>query len=255
MSRPARLVGLVGAVGACAAAALVAVAAPASAHVTVTPSTATAGGYATLSFKVPNERDDTSTTGLTVQLPTDAPIPSVTVQPKPGWSYQVTRGAPATPVSAHGAEVTEVVTEISWTADSGNPGIAPGEFDMFTISAGALAEDQDELVFKAIQSYSDGEQVRWIDLSEAGQPEPDKPAPVLALVPADAVAGDTTAGDTAADETATVAAEEPSAADSTARALGIAGLVVGAAGLGAGGFALANTRRHRPGDPGGPLKD
>ena len=35
---------------------------------------------------------------------------------------------------------------------------------MFTISAGALSEDQDELVFKAIQTYSDGEQVRWIEV-------------------------------------------------------------------------------------------
>ena len=248
MSRPVRLVG---AVGACTAAALIALAAPASAHVTVQPSTATAGGYATLSFQVPNERDAASTTGLTVQMPTDAPIPSVAVQPKPGWTYKVTRGAPATPMSVHGAEVTDVVTQISWTAEPGNPGIAPGEFDLFTISAGALSENQNSLVFKVVQTYSDGEEVRWIDPSEAGQPEPDYPAPVLSLTAgADEGDGDGDAATVPAGGTDTetgtvaVAAEDSSSGDGTARALGIAGLVVGAAGLGAGGFALASARRR-----------
>lgn len=261
-TRPVRLAGLV---GAGTAAALVALAAPASAHVTVQPSTVTAGGYATLSFKVPNERDNTSTTGVHVQLPTDAPIASVTVQPKPGWTYKVTRGAPATPVSAHGVQVTEVVTEINWTADAGNQGIAPGEFDLFTISAGALSEDTDQLTFKTIQTYSDGEEVAWIDVAAEGQPEPELPAPVVHLVPvadedggsenggdqnggtAEPAAGDTNGSGTSTSTSgnaATTASADQS--DGTARALGIAGLVVGVVGLGAGGFALLAVRR-RPG--------
>jgi hypothetical protein len=37
------------------------------------------------------------------------------------------------------------------------------------------------LVFKALQCYSNGDIVRWIETSSPGQPAPDYPAPVLTL--------------------------------------------------------------------------
>lgn len=46
----------------------------ASAHVSVQPQgPAAKGGYATVNFKVPNERDDASTVKLEVSFPTDHP--------------------------------------------------------------------------------------------------------------------------------------------------------------------------------------
>jgi uncharacterized protein YcnI len=41
-----------------------------------------------------------------------------------------------------------------------------------------------QLVLKTIQSYADGRQDSWIEVPEAGAPEPDAPAPVLRLAPA-----------------------------------------------------------------------
>lgn len=41
----------------------------------------------------------------------------------------------------------------------------------------------DQLVFKALQTYSDGDTVRWIDDPAPGT-EPEHPAPVLTLAPA-----------------------------------------------------------------------
>jgi periplasmic copper chaperone A len=35
----------------------------------------------------------------------------------------------------------------------------------------------DRIVFKALQTYSDGDVVRWIEEPVAGEPEPDHPAP------------------------------------------------------------------------------
>jgi periplasmic copper chaperone A len=79
-----------------AALALVVAAPMAAAQVTVDPDGAERGGFATLTFNVPNERDDASTTALEVNRPTDTPIQFVSVQPKPGWEYQVERENTAT---------------------------------------------------------------------------------------------------------------------------------------------------------------
>ncbi|CUU57218.1 uncharacterized protein Ga0074812_11154 [Parafrankia irregularis] len=236
-----------------AAAGSIALALPASAHVTVAPAEAAKGAYTTLTFKVPTESDTASTTALDVQFPADAPIASVTVQPKPGWTYKVTKGAPAKPLTAHGTQITEVVTQITWTAENG-AGIRPGEFDTFNVSAGPLPDDADQVVFKTLQTYSDGEIVRWIDVAKPGTDEPDHPAPAVTLTAA--AASDSDHDDGAADEHADAgtgnsaaagdesASASASTSDGTARALGITGLVLGALGLAAGAFALISTRRR-----------
>jgi uncharacterized protein len=248
-----------------AAAGLVAFALPASAHVSVQPPSAAAGSYATLSFKVPTESDTASTTGLDIQFPADTPIASVSVQPKAGWTYEVKKAKPSTPVTVHGSPLNEVVTEIIWTAQ-GSGGIRPGEFDTFAVSAGPLPEKAGSLAFKTLQTYSDGQVVRWIDVAGAGQPEPERPAPSLELTAATddhdaggapaspAAASDATASDAAASDAAAGgggAAGSPAASgsgsDGTARGLGIAGLVLGALGLGAGGFAVLTGRRRAQG--------
>lgn len=230
-----------------AAAGTIALAVPASAHVTVSPAEAAAGGYTTLSFKVPTESDTASTTGIDVQFPTDNPIASVTVQPKPGWTYKVTKGAPPAPLTVHGSQVSEIVTRITWTAQDGG-GIKPGEFDTFSVSAGPLPEKGDQVVFKTLQTYSDGEVVRWVDVAAADAAEPEHPAPTVTLTAAAAAAGHDDDGD--GDDTAsgsieyTAATESDSTSDGTARALGITGLVLGVLGLAAGAFALITTRRR-----------
>ncbi|SNQ51297.1 conserved exported hypothetical protein [Frankia canadensis] len=219
---------------------------PACAHVSVQPSTAAPGSYTTLTFKVPTEKDDASTTGLDVQLPTDAPLASVSVQPKAGWTYQVARAAPATPLRTDDGEVREVVTRITWTAPNGG-GIRPGEFDTFTISAGPLPEKVDHLAFKALQTYSDGSVVRWVDVATAGGPEPEHPAPAITLTSATAGSGgQATAADASPGVTARAAGTaDADHSDGAARGLGIGGLVLGALGLVVGGAALLATRRRR----------
>ncbi|MDP9850165.1 YcnI family protein [Streptosporangium lutulentum] len=152
------------------------------AHVVVSPDTAVQGGYAALTFRVPNERDDASTTKIEVQLPVDSPLASVSVKPHPGWSYKITKTTPATPVEAHGAQISEVVGTITWTATDSTSGIKPGEYDEFSVSAGPLPETG-QLVFKTLQHYSDGEVVRWIQEPASGADEPERPAPVLRLMP------------------------------------------------------------------------
>jgi uncharacterized protein YcnI len=158
---------------------MVAVSASAAlAHVTVRPDEAEKGSFEILSFSVPNERPETSTIGLTIQMPTDKAVPFVSVQPKPGWTVEVTKRRLDEPISGEDEDITEVVDTITWTGGQ----IAPGEFDLFLISAGPLPSNAKQLVFMAVQSYSDGVVVRWIESSPNNGEEPEHPAPPLMLV-------------------------------------------------------------------------
>jgi len=218
--RTARRVAL-GTLAAACTAGLVLVTAPGWAHVTVDPGTATQGGYTALSFRVPTESDSASTTKVQVYLPEDHPIASVSVKPHPGWHTQVVTEKLATPLSTDDGQVTEGVSRITWTADRPQDAIGPGEYDEFDISVGPLP-DVSSLSFKTVQTYSDGTVVRWIDpAAPEGQPEPEHPAPRLALVPASADTTDDAANSGSGDGTATAA-----------MVLSIVAVLLGAAALG-----------------------
>ena len=70
---------------------VVAMAAPALAHVTIQPAGAPKGSFSKLTFQVPNELDNANTISVDVKFPDDHPIASVSVQPKTGWTAQVTK--------------------------------------------------------------------------------------------------------------------------------------------------------------------
>ncbi|MEV6973471.1 YcnI family protein [Kitasatospora sp. NPDC093806] len=231
-----------------AAASVVALAGPAFAHVTVNPGSAEQGGYTAVDFRVPNENDAAGTVKLEVNLPLDHPLASVRTQPLPGWTAVVEKSKLDKPIKVHGNDVNEAVSKITWTADAGVK-IAPGQFQEFRVSLGPLPTDTDKLVFKALQSYENGDVVRWIDEAKDGQPEPAKPAPVLKLTKATSADGHGDSHGTTPTATAAPSAgaeghthgdakDEASsndkASDSTARVLGVVGIVVGVIGTAVG---------------------
>lgn len=237
--------------GGVAASTVLLIAGPAAAHVSVQPvGEAAKGGYATLNFKVPNERDQASTVKLEVNFPADHPLSSVTPQAVPGWKIDISKSKLDKPLEVHGKKITEAVSKVTWTADEGE--IAPGYFQQFPVSVGALPEDADQLVFKAIQTYDNKEVVRWIEEPAAGGEEPDSPAPVLKLTAAaedhhggaadDAKeADDHKAADTDASSKKSSTVASSSSSDTTARTLGIIGIVIGIGGIAFG--VLAGRRR------------
>ena len=208
-------------VAAVAAAGVLLLAGPASAHVTVQPSTAVKGASdQTFSFRVPNEKDNASTTELQVFFPTADPIASVLVAPTPGWKATITNVKLATPIQTDDGAITNAVSEITWTGGS----IAPGYYQDFTVDMGQLPSNTGSLTFKALQTYSDGSIVRWIQSDVPGQPEPANPAPVLTLTNA--------AGPSASPApVTTTAAPAASSSDTTARVLGGIGVVIGLLGV------------------------
>lgn len=151
------------------------------AHVTVRPTTATAGRETTFTFRVPTEKDDADTVRLMVVLPTSPPIPNVLLQPVPGWRAEVATRKTARPVQTDDGPVSTTVARITWTATDRRAAIRPGEFQAFTISTGPLPRGR--LIFKVVQSYSGGSVVRWIDPPVRGD-QPAHPAPVVRVVAA-----------------------------------------------------------------------
>jgi uncharacterized protein YcnI len=217
-----------------------AVPAAAQAHVSVSADTAVQGGYAKLVFRVPNESDTASTTKLVFTLPKDTPIPSIRTKPKPGWTATVTEEKLPQPVKTDDVTLTEAPATVTFTAGKG-VAIGPGQFDEFELSGGPLPAAE-RLSLPVAQYYSDGTVVRWDQPAVDGKPEPQRPAPVLALA---AATGSGHHADAAGDTEAAGHTEEESGEDGLARGLGIAGLVVALLAAGLGVLAL----RRRPGTP------
>ncbi len=211
--------------------------ATASAHVTVHPNVIPEGAFAVLDLRVPNESDKADTTKVQVQMP--AGFEFLSVAPPPGWEADVVRD---------GKEVSEV------TFSGGR--IPPGQFLEFPMSAGVPGASGDTLTFKAIQTYSDGEVVRWI-----GDPDSEKPASQITISDEGGLIEDSTGGShgSSDDEETTHGgsgdAQETVQKDQTVEAggesdddsgdgLALVALIVGALGLLAGGAALVSTRRR-----------
>lgn len=229
-------------VGVVAAVSVVLCAGPALAHVRVDPEHAPQGGRSEIvNFKVPNERDNASTTKVEVNLPADHPLAFVTAQPVPGWKVKVHKTKLDKPIESHGEKVTEAVTRITWYGGK----IEPDRFQQFPVSMGPLPKNTDKLVFKALQTYDKGPVERWIEPQQKGQPEPENPAPTLKLTPAASEgsggAGKSASGDAGSPGSAATSHDGGGSTDTTARALGIAGIVVGVAGVAFG--LLAGRRR------------
>ncbi|MGY1496266.1 YcnI family protein [Streptomyces sp. QTS52] len=225
-----------------AAAGVLAAAGAASAHVTVHPESYAKGATdGVLTFRVPNEEDTASTTKVQVFLPTDHPVLGVLVTPEAGWTAKVTTTRLKTPIKTDDGTITDAVSEITWSGGR----IRNGEYADFDVAFGQLPDNTDQLAFKTLQTYSDGNVVRWIETAQEGQDEPENPAPTLKLT---AAAADEDAG---ASPSAAVSAKSDagqasdSASDPTARGLGVAGLIVGVLGLAAAAFALVRTRTSR----------
>jgi uncharacterized protein YcnI len=159
------------------AVAALAVPAAAQAHVTLQPKQAAAGAFTVLDVRVPTERDDASTAQVDVQFP--AGFAAASYQAVPGWRVRVIKKKLATPIKTDDGPITEGISRMVWTRTSRAGGIKPGQFQDFPISVQIPGKAGDTLTFKALQTYSNGEVVRWI-----GAADSDSPAPQVTVIAA-----------------------------------------------------------------------
>ena len=194
----------------------------AQAHVTLHPNALPSGGFQTFVVRVPNERPKASTTKVDVKFPSGFIFLSYAVVP--GWSAQVIYRTLSKPVVVFGQKFTREVDRVVWTAKAG--GVKPGQFIEFPLSiALPAAKPGTILTFKAVQTYSNGEVVRWI-----GPPSADEPAPQVMVTSANSAVRDYPGG--------VSAARKGQSSDH------ILGFVVGLPLLGAAGLGLLYKRRR-----------
>ena len=172
-----------------AAIAALAVVGAAQAHVTVHPNALPAGGFTVINIQVPNERDRASTVRVDVRFPNGIFIASPMVMP--GWRARVITKQLSKPVEIEpGFSVSTRVDRVVFAGGR----IGPGQFLSFPVSIKAPAVKAGTLLtFRALQTYSNGEVVRWI-----GNPSADEPAPQALIRQASSPVLDYPAGASAA---------------------------------------------------------
>ncbi len=250
----------VAAVAGLVAAAVVGFASPASAHVTLTPSTTAAGAGALLQFSFSHGCDGSPTTALTIQVPEG--INTVAPTRTALWEVELQSETLDPPVTdSHGAELTERVASVTYSSRTPVP---DGVRDVVELSVQLPEAEGETLAFPVIQTCQDGE-TAWIEVpaDEADAEELEHPAPTITLT---APAGDDAHGDgdeeaaeadesdeaeaSAGAETGTEASEESGAAsetdDSDGSTDGLSLVALGVAVIAAllGGAALYLQRRR-----------
>jgi len=209
------------AIGLCTVVVVIGFAGSAAAHVEVSPATASQGAETEIAFRVPTEEPGVKTVKVQVSFPADNPIPSVQTTALMGWTATVQKTKLAKPVTTDDGKVTEAVSQITWSG-----GQIPSEsYQDFPVAVGPLPSGTAKLTFKVLQTYSNGEVVRWIDSSE----DAEHPAPTLTLTPASAAPAAVQA--VKADATSK---EKPATVKAAGSSKATAGLSLGAAGLALG---------------------
>ena len=185
---------------------------PAWAHVHASSDTAIRGAMAIVTFQVPNESDKgAATTALTVTLPD---VASAGTEAMPGWTAKLDRDA-----------ASGTVHSVTWTA-APNGGIGVDQFALFRISV--KLPDADTVSFPATQTYADGSVVKWDQAALPDGGEPEHPAPTLTLAAGPAAPHEHHHSGMPSDH---AGASGSTSADSIARVLGGAALVVAALGI------------------------
>ena len=135
---------------------------------------------AILTFRVPNESATAAVTGLKIQFPLDHPIVLVNPEAGSGWQVNVIKSVLPKPITTDDGTFTSTTSEIDWSGST----IPVGQFGEFNVLAQGVPSGTSQLVFKAIQTYSDGTVVSWIEVPTKAVPDPEHPAPIITLTKA-----------------------------------------------------------------------
>jgi uncharacterized protein YcnI len=220
--------------------------AAAQAHISLHPNTVPAGAYATLNVTVPGEQEGAYITKLDMLLPPG--FTSVDYQNIPGWKVSEVTTKLAKPIPSDDGPIDDEVSQIIWTWTGPLGKVENGQFQEFPLSV-AIPDNAagKALEFKTVQTYSNGQVVRWIEpgLEDAN------PAPRINVTAKGGVLEDL-AGDEAGPTpgqggaTGMPGMATPAATSSGAsKGLAIAALIVGILGLLFGVVALLFARRVR----------
>lgn len=148
------------------------------AHATLDRTEAPADSFYKAVFGIGHGCDGQPTLRVRVRIPEG--ITSVKPQPKAGWELTIRREKVPQPLTgAHGAPVTEVVTEVMWSGK-----LPDDNFDEFLIQVRLPNKAGQTLYFPTVQECETAVE-RWIEIPAAGKQRRDysHPAPSVTLTP------------------------------------------------------------------------
>lgn len=150
------------------ASALLLLSAPAWAHVTLEQAQAVSGSTYKAVLRVSHGCEGLPTTAIRVEIP--AGFQGAKPMPKAGWTTQTKRATLAQPYENHGKQVTEDVTEISWTVKAPEFALQDHEYDEFIVR-GTAAMPAGAAWFKVTQLCQDGAKTGsnpWTEIPTSG---------------------------------------------------------------------------------------
>ncbi len=214
--------------------------ASAQAHISLHPNTIPAGAFATLDVRVPGEQQGAYVERVDTLFPPG--FTSVGYENVPGWSAKVIEAKLATPIEQDGEAIDSEVSQIVWSWKGPLGRVDDGQFVDLPLSL-AIPDSAtgQALLFKTVQTYSNGAHVHWIDPSlSAEHPAPRINVTVKAGVIQDLAGAEAGPQPGQGAEGAATAAvvTKPASGKGASTGLALAALVLGALGLLAGLAAL-----------------
>jgi periplasmic copper chaperone A len=138
------------------------------AHITLEQATVETNATTKATLRVGHGCDGLPTQALRVQVPEG--FQGSKPMPKAGWTLSIQRAKLAKPYDDHGKQVTEDVTEVTWTANSREAYVADDQYDEFVLRGKAPATPG-PLWFKVSQLCKDGDktgQNPWLEVPASG---------------------------------------------------------------------------------------
>jgi len=182
-----------------------------------------------------------TTNAVRIVIPDTAPVANARPLAAPGWTTVVATEPVSPPLVVDGREVTEVMRSVTWSGGA----IAIGGAETFRVELGPLP-GPGPIAFRAVQTYADGEIVRWNQPTEPGGTEPERPAPTLTVDPDPTpppIAPTTTSA-----PASTTAPTVPTTVEARDSGPGTV-VVIGVAGTGILVLVILSLRRRRRGTP------
>jgi periplasmic copper chaperone A len=154
------------------------------AHVVLEDQAALAGRSYKATFKVGHACDGSPTTAMRVTIP--AGFTGAKPMPKSGWILAIKTAKLAVPYDNHGKQVTEDVSEITWTVASKDSWLPEGYYDEFVMQGG-LPKQDGAMWFKVLQTCDKGSN-DWSQIPTSGVDMKGlkSPAALLEIIPSGA---------------------------------------------------------------------
>jgi uncharacterized protein YcnI len=135
-----------------------------SAHVVLEEPAALAGRSYRAVFRLGHGCDGSPTTAISIAIP--AGFKGAKPMPKPGWVLTTKSTKLDKPYDDHGVQVTEAVSEITWTAASRGSWLPDAWYDEFVLRGG-LPATAGAIWFKVLQTCEKGSK-NWAEVPASG---------------------------------------------------------------------------------------